>query len=499
MRAAEPGLASAAIRLETGSSSYVLVAPLASGGMAEVSLVMRREGSFSRLYAMKRLHAHLQGDEQVRAMFVDEARYAGLIRHAHVVSVLDVGEDASGPFLVMDYVDGVSLSELLKARGGSPIPLQLCLRIVAQIAEGLHAAHELKDASGNPLHLVHRDVSPQNVLVGYDGVVRVMDFGIAKALGQSSRTATGVVKGKFGYMAPEQLRFEEADKQSDLFAIGVVLYELLSGKRLYANREGMDGVRRILSEPTPDITDHRPETPPGVVQLLFELLAKKRAQRPATAREVARRLESEVVELAATEGAEELTDYLDSQFGDQRRRRSLELQQLLARAEAAPAGVAAQPRAAPGRRAKWALGAAALLVASTIGFVGWRSQAKPTPPAEAPSVAVVVESSPAGAEVVVAGDPRGTTPLTLTLRRGTERLPLELSKSGFEPLRAVVVPDMDQRQRFSLVQQVSPMVVEDAQAPEAPPPVPAPRRGARSGKVAPKPVAKPTRTFERFE
>ncbi|HMJ16304.1 MAG TPA: serine/threonine-protein kinase, partial [Polyangiaceae bacterium] len=202
---------------------YQHVLRLASGGMATVDLAIRREGTFVRLHAIKRLHPHLLEDADVRAMFIEEARLAGLLRHPNVVSVVDVGEDAAGPFLVMDYVEGVSVATLIEhaIETSQPVPLDVALRIAMDVARGLHAAHELTAPDGRPLSLVHRDVSPQNVLVGFDGVARVSDFGIAKALGRSARTSTGILKGKLGYMAPEQLQFRGQDRRTDLFAFGV--------------------------------------------------------------------------------------------------------------------------------------------------------------------------------------------------------------------------------------------------------------------------------------
>jgi eukaryotic-like serine/threonine-protein kinase len=326
-----------------GAGDYRRIGPLASGGMAEVELVVRREGTFERVYAMKRLRAHLVEEPQLRAMFLDEARFAGSVRHANVASVLDVGEDTHGPWLVMDYIEGVSLAELMQAEAaaGTRLPVGLALRIASQVAEGLHAAHEVCDAAGALLHLVHRDVSPQNVLLGHDGLVRVADFGIAKALGQSSRTSTGVLKGKLGYLSPEQLRFEEPDRRSDLFALGVVLFEMLAGKRLYQGSDGISGPRRILTEPPPDIADDRPEVSPAVVELLFELLAKDPAHRPATAREVARRLEAAASDLGVDEPPVSLADYLDARFAERRRARRAEIAALRAagHTEAPPASV----------------------------------------------------------------------------------------------------------------------------------------------------------------
>jgi eukaryotic-like serine/threonine-protein kinase len=253
--------------------------------MGFVELVFRREGRFLRWCARKRLHEQLKNDPTFRSMFMDEARLAGLVRHPNAVGVLDVGEDEDGPFLIMDFVEGVPLSRLIAeaAAEGRSIPLQVVIRISVDAARGLHAAHEVRSEEGTTLGLVHRDVSPQNILIGFDGTVRVTDFGIAKALGNATRTSAGVLKGNMGYLSPEQLRFEEADRRADFFSLGVTLYELLSGHRLYSNRDGFDGTRRILTEPPPDIGEERSDVPPELCELLFELLAKDRQNRPPTA------------------------------------------------------------------------------------------------------------------------------------------------------------------------------------------------------------------------
>lgn len=257
--------------------------------MGRVDLVVRQEGSFRRLYAIKQPHEFLREDDEFRNMFLDEARLAGAIRHPNVVSVLDVGENDLGPYFVMDFVDGVSLSSFLRALRGERAPVEVVIDIAIQVAAGLHAAHELQDERGQPLDLVHRDVSPQNILLGFDGVVRVTDFGVARALGRSTKTATGVLKGKLGYASPEQLCFQAPDRRSDLFGFGVVLFELLVNRRLYSNRDEQ-GPARILSEAPPDVGAERDDLPPELVELVFELLAKDREHRPATAGEVEARL-----------------------------------------------------------------------------------------------------------------------------------------------------------------------------------------------------------------
>ena len=231
--------------------------------MGYVELCFRREGRFLHWCARKRLHEQFRSDVRFRSMFMDEARLAGLVRHPNVVGVSDVGEDDDGPYLIMDYVEGVSLSRAIRemARARRAVPMQVAVRICREVALGLHAAHEVRSEDGTVLHLVHRDVSPQNILIGFDGTVRVTDFGIAKALGNTNQTNTGVLKGNMGYLSPEQLRFEEPDRRSDFFSLGVTLYELLSGARLYSNKDGFDGTRRILAEPPPDIGEIRTDVP----------------------------------------------------------------------------------------------------------------------------------------------------------------------------------------------------------------------------------------------
>lgn len=295
--------------------AYVALMPLASGGMGTVELAMREDGGFSRLVAIKRLHAHLRADESFLAMFVDEARLAGMIRHANVVSVSDVGVDERGPFFVMDYVEGSSLSKVLlhHARKDELLPIQICVRIAQQIADGLHAAHELTSPDGSPLELVHRDVSPQNVLVGFDGVVRLLDFGVAKALGQSSHTGLGILKGKVGYMSPEQLRYEHPDRRSDLFALGVLLHEMLCGIRLYVGESHLVA-QQILGAPPPDPSEVRADVPVALIELAFALLAKDRNDRPGSAREVSRRLEAVLVDCVAEEGSLGLAEYMRQIF-----------------------------------------------------------------------------------------------------------------------------------------------------------------------------------------
>lgn len=379
---------------------YAPLFELAKGGMGRVDLVVRREGRFERLFAMKRLRPELRDDREVQAMFLEEARVAGLLRHPNVVSVLELGSDDEGPFLVMEYVESVSVATLLAEAKGVQLPVPLCLSIAMDVANGLHAAHELVGPDKTPLCLVHRDVSPANILVGFDGVARLTDFGIARAHDRSQRTTTGWLKGKIRYMAPEQLRFEELDRRTDLFALGIVLFELLSGQRLYPSADPADAARRILSEPAPDLADHRADAEPELVELLFELLAKSKEARPSTARDVARRLEAMLSIHRADADVARVDDHLERTFAVQRH--AIQDEIVRARGE-----LRASERRSRGRPFVILAGAAlGALVLSSGAFVALRAA---RPEANASSIAAVPEGLPSAHGPPSAGVPVGAT------------------------------------------------------------------------------------------
>ena len=223
---------------------YALYGEIASGGMATVHLGrLLGPAGFSRTVAIKKLHPQFAKDPDFSLMFVDEARLVARIRHPNVVPTIDVVSDDGSLLLVMEYVAGESLARLLRAarRATGRVPQPVALAIVSGILHGLHAAHEATNDAGEPLHLVHRDVSPQNVLVAADGVARVLDFGVAKAAGRMVATREGTIKGKMAYMAPEQLRAEAIDRRADIYSASVVLWETLTTHRLF-EAEGEVGV-----------------------------------------------------------------------------------------------------------------------------------------------------------------------------------------------------------------------------------------------------------------
>jgi len=425
------------------AASYRRLRPLASGGMGRVDLAVRREATFSRLCAIKRLHQHLREDAEVRAMFLDEARIAGLIRHPNVISVVDLGEDEEGPFLVMEYVDGVAVGAIIEraVESGNAVPLEVALRIAQHAALGLHAAHDLMAPDGTPLSLVHRDVSPHNIIVGFDGVARVTDFGIAKALGRLSRTSTGILKGKLGYMSPEQLRFRMPDRRSDLFSLGVVLFELLAARRLYPGKFGEASALRILEEPPPDLLEFRDDAPPELVGLMFELLAKDPPQRPADARSVAQRLDAILLDVVSGGERTDTGDYLERLFGAARleleREVSAALKALESTAETTPPPSTVVRRShAPGlSRGPVLLVAAALLLAGAgWGFLhGENAKTPATIAAAAPAVTGEIPAAPATPVRTAAPSPAPEASVELpvvTAERVPNRAPRASSQSS---------------------------------------------------------------------
>jgi serine/threonine-protein kinase len=231
---------------------YELVGEIASGGMATVYLARRAGvGGFQRFVAIKRLHAHLAEEAEFVEMFLDEARLAALIHHPNVISITEVGANERGYYLVMDYVEGDTLARLLAiaAEQNTVLPIGIGLRIVIDMLTGLHASHELRDDQGEIMGLVHRDVSPQNVLVGVDGISRLSDFGVARAAARLAGTRAGQLKGKIAYMAPEQAAADDAiDRRADVFSAGIVLWEVLTGRRLFKSTNDAATLSRVVSE-----------------------------------------------------------------------------------------------------------------------------------------------------------------------------------------------------------------------------------------------------------
>ncbi|MEY4550913.1 MAG: hypothetical protein RL685_7108, partial [Pseudomonadota bacterium] len=258
--------------------------------------LMRGPADFSRLVAIKCVHTRWLDDPRLVARFKNEIQLSARVLHPNVVQSLDVVETDGELFLVMDYVDGVTLAALLGdlSRQNEPLAISAAVSIVASTLRGLHAAHEARDETGRPLHIVHRDVSPQNIMLGRNGHVQVLDFGVARVLEHSQHTAVGTMLGRLAYMAPEQLQGASSSPRTDVFGAGVVLWECLAGKRLFQRGSGTEAelIHGLLSQPIPRLAAQRPDVPPALDAALARALDRNAEQRFQSADEFARALEA---------------------------------------------------------------------------------------------------------------------------------------------------------------------------------------------------------------
>jgi serine/threonine protein kinase len=315
---------------------FELVAELASGGMATVYLArLGGVAGFQRFVAIKRLHPHLARESEFVDMFLDEARLAARIHHPNVVPIVEIGESQQGYYLVMEYIEGDTAARLLarSTQAGHKLPAPIGLRIVLDALTGLHAAHELRDDERRPLQLVHRDVSPQNILVGVDGVTRITDFGVARAATRLSTTRSGQLKGKLAYMAPEQARGGEIDRRADIFAMGAVMWEMLAAKRLFKGEGEAETLNRVLFEPIPSLRAFEPSTPPAIEQICMCALSREVTRRFATAADMADALEKTARSLQCLASARDVATYVDAIIGQEISQQREAVRAWLARSE----------------------------------------------------------------------------------------------------------------------------------------------------------------------
>lgn len=283
---------------------YQLIGEIASGGMASVFLArLEGVGGFQRFVAIKRLHPHLASEPEFVEMFLDEARLAASIHHRNVVPILEIGTSTGGYYLVMEFIEGVTLSRLMTraAVTHDAIPRNILLRVVIDTLSGLQAAHELTDDAGEPMGVVHRDCSPQNILVGHDGCTRITDFGIARASSRLHNTRDGAMKGKLAYMAPEQTQGEDFDRRADLFSVTVVLWEVLAQRRLFKSKTEAQTLRRLLHAPIPRLSDVADDIHPALDDLCAKGLDRDPDKRFQTAAAMADGLESAAREAGGDE------------------------------------------------------------------------------------------------------------------------------------------------------------------------------------------------------
>jgi|CZKU01.1.fsa_nt_gi hypothetical protein len=306
---------------------YAIYDEIASGGMATVHFgCSLGAASFSRIVAIKRLHAHLAREHEFLTMFLDEARVTARIRHPNVAPTLDVVATDREVFIVMEYVHGESLSKLFTAMRArrEPMPLPVAAAVVCGLLAGLHAAHEATDERGAALQIVHRDVSPQNVIIGSDGVARMVDFGIAKAAGRLQRTLTGEIKGKFGYMAPEQVNGARVTRATDIYAAGVVLWEALTGATLFRADSDVQLAAQVLLGQVFPPSHHVQGVPIVFDDIVMCALDRDPARRFATARDMARAIETSL----PVANASEVAGWVEGLAGPVLRRREARLAQI---------------------------------------------------------------------------------------------------------------------------------------------------------------------------
>jgi serine/threonine-protein kinase len=467
---------------------FEIVGLLATGGMAEIFLAKRGGPSgFAQAVVIKRVLPHLARAPEFVNMFVDEALILAGIRHPNVVQVHELVQESDGLFLVMEYLEGESVGTLSRRLVAKSEKLEPALAafIVAEASAGLHAAHELTDEDGYPRDLVHRDVSPQNVFVTYTGQTKVLDFGIAKAANRSTQTEAGQVKGKFGYMSPEQCLGKPLDRRSDVFSLGVLLWETTTGRRLFKRASDLLIFKAICEDPIPRPSEVSAGYPAELERVCMKALSRRREDRYPTALEMRRDLLQAARALGLSElPEEELSAAMKRLFSDRigekqemlRRVKSGSVPTELPAAEADPGielpSVAEDPSAihtasdvrtlksSPSHRSRWVLFALGLAGVSSAAVWFGSKQAEPASRVAAPSVqsspapaprepatkvTLRIETTPSDARVLVANVDEGATPLELSLEKSDAPIEVTLTLPGYAPKKERIVPNVSQR------------------------------------------------------
>jgi serine/threonine-protein kinase len=413
---------------------YWLYDEIAAGGMATVHLGrLVGPAGFTRTVAIKKLHPQFAKDDEFSSMFLDEARIAARIRHPNALTALDVVASKGELYIVMDYIHGESLGKLLR---GGPVPLAVASSVNTQALLGLHAAHEAVDDHGQPLEIVHRDVSPQNILVGVDGVARVVDFGIAKAASRVHTTQAGKIKGKLSYMSPQQVQSEDVDRRADIFAAGVVLWESVVGRKLLARGDAT--ILRVTQ--WQGIPDEDLALVPAFLQpIIKRALARDPAERYATAREMAIELADTVPPASSLEVGDWVEQRAHQILAD--RARALSDVERQTSSDVRPAFASGYPRHSSSEETRTALSSADLVpsvqgeqkkrkraaVIVTFGaavllVLVWMLQ-RGEPPAAAPVAAAPIAAAPVAAAPVAPVPAVAAAPVELAAAVAAEPAP----------------------------------------------------------------------------
>lgn len=314
---------------------YELLMELAKGGMAELYLGrLHGVGGFTRLVAIKRILPHLAEDKVFHDMFLNEGRIAAHLSHPNICQVHELGEDDGSLFLAMEYLDGVPWDALIKQMPRNLETLRLAAGVIAQACDGLHYAHELKDVDGTPTPVIHRDVSPQNMFVTVDGVCKVLDFGVSKMLKDGPRTRTGVLKGKLPYMSPEQIQAEQLDARSDVFALGVCLWESLTGTSLFDRDTDFLIWKAITEAPIPPLVPHG--MPAAIDAVIASALERDRTRRFRSARALGEAIRRAAETVGGAMSPSEIAEIVKSMCGEQLAQRARDVASVVSGRRSAP-------------------------------------------------------------------------------------------------------------------------------------------------------------------
>lgn len=439
---------------------YELIKRLAAGGMGEVFLARRRgvEG-FEKLAVIKTLLPHLVESEEFLTMFLDEARLAARLDHPNIGQIFELGEQAGTYFIAMEYILGDDLQGLSKtcAAQNIPIPVPLICRIAADALAGLHYSHELTDIEGKPLDLVHRDVSPHNILATYEGGVKLIDFGIAKAAGRMTNTSTGQVKGKFAYMPPEQAWGENVDRRADIFALGIVMHELLTGKPLFKHETEVGTIKAISDCNVPAPSTINPKLPPSLDAIVLKALARDKENRYPNAEAFRYAIENWIVKNRQQASSAHLASFMQKVYADrlqqQRSKGPLWFVDLDADIEPPkgyrpPKQEQVQAQKSNSKIGIFAAAALALLGVIGAGFFMLHGAQKNSQHIENTkqnliSPRISIETKPAGVTVSLDGRPLGITPLRNIEVARASGAKLELSSPGLVPRSEILQIDKD--------------------------------------------------------
>ena len=549
---------------------YKLIAELGHGGMADVFLAVQAGPAglgFRKLTVVKRLRQNLADDPEFIAMLVDEARIAARLNHPNVVQTNEVGNVGNQYFLAMEYLDGQPLHRMQhrsmqKVKAGEPPPVrpEHQYLILMDALAGLHHAHELLDYDGTPLEIVHRDMTPQNIFVTYEGQVKVVDFGIAKASGRSSETKQGVVKGKVRYMAPEQALAKRVTRRTDVFAVGIMMWEAAVGTRMWRDRDELQIVRALVAGELPPMPrEVNPEVPEEVDAIIRKALAMDPEDRFASADEFRTAIEQYLVNSGQLVTLRrQLVPMVTALFADKRVEIRDIIEKQLAEIDDPPSsGLAVMPQESgstsikvppPGRlppdifegptsttggtnglatslaqpapsgsRSRYATVGAVVIVAALVGVGLWKRSGPPAssgaPSAASSTVALQLSAMPASARVSIDDRAFESLPVELLVARDGEPHRIRIEAEGYEPKTESLRFDRDLRATFTLNKRAedaagSAAPAKQAARPAAPPPPayrvqgPAPVKSAETkvepaASTPPPPPPQPTRMIEK--